>query len=166
MACSLAAAAAGSTELRDARTNFELLTAEHARQLSIPGIAYAVVRDGQIAVTGAFSAGDAGSIDHSTPLRFASVTKSFTAVLLMRAVEAGKISLDDSVAKWLPEFSGRPEIKVRHLAAHVSEGIPGTEYVYGTARYARLGDILAKAWGTTSYEAALRREVIGPAGLT
>ena len=159
-------AADKAVKLADARADFETRLAERARQLTIPGIAYAVVRDGQVAITGTLSIASAGNIDIGTPLRFASVTKAFTAVLLMRAVEAGKVSLDDSVAKWLPEFGDRPEIKVRHLAAHVSEGIPGTEYVYGTARYARLGDILAKAWGTPSYEAALRREVIERAGLT
>jgi CubicO group peptidase (beta-lactamase class C family) len=155
-----------ATPLSAAGTDFQTRLNERARQLSIPGIAYAVVRDGQVAITGSINTGKDGAIDSGTPLRFASVTKAFTAVLLMRAVEAGKISLDDSVSKWLPEFSDRPEIRVRHLAAHVSEGIPGTEYVYGTARFARLGDILSKAWGTSSYEAALRREVIDPAGLT
>jgi hypothetical protein len=55
---------------------------------------------------------------------------------------------------------------VRHLAAHVSEGVPGTEYVYGTGRYSRLGDILKQVFGASSFETVLRREVIEPAGLT
>jgi len=132
---------------------------EYATRLTIPGVAYVVIQDGRIVATGS------KGLETRTPLRFASVTKAFTAVLLMRAVEAGKISLDDSVSKWLPQFADRPQIKVRHLAAHVSEGVPGTEFVYGTNRYARLGEILAKAWGTGNYEAALRREIIERAGL-
>lgn len=145
-----AAAAAGT---------FDQQIDDHSRRLTIPGVAYVVIRDGQIVARGA------KGLEASTPLRFASVTKAFTAVLLMRAVEAGKLSLDDSVSKWLPDFSHRPEITVRHLAAHVSEGVVGTEYVYGTGRYARLGEILAKVWGTPDFETALRREVIDRAGL-
>lgn len=133
---------------------------EHTTRLTIPGVAYVVIQDGRVVER------VAQGLDSRAPLRFASVTKAFTAVLLMRAVEAKKISLDDSVSKWLPDFADRPEIKVRHLAAHVSEGTPGTEYVYGSSRFARLGEILAKVWGTPDYEAALRREVIEPAGLS
>jgi CubicO group peptidase (beta-lactamase class C family) len=138
---------------------------ERAVQLTIPGLAYAVVRDGRIE-TGSIATGDGPGLTPASPLRIASVTKAFTAVLLMRAVQARKLSLDDSASKWLREFDDRPEITVRHLAAHVSEGIPGTEYVYGTTRYSRLGDILTQVYGVASYEAALRREIFGPAGLT
>jgi len=147
-----------------ADAQFDARVAERATQLTIPGIAYAVVRDGKVTERNQLNS-DGAALTTSTPLRFASVTKAFTAVLLMRAVETGKISLDDSVSKWLPDFRDRPEIQVRHLAAHVSEGIPGTEYVYGTQRYAKLGEILKQVYRAESFEAALRREVIEPAGL-
>lgn len=128
-------------------------------ELTIPGVAYVVIQDGKPVSRGAWG------LETRTPMRVASVTKAFTAVALMRAVEAGKLSLDDSVSTWLPAFADRPQIQVRHLAAHVSEGIPGTEYVYGSSRYALLGDILAKALGTPDFATALRREVIDRAGL-
>ena len=144
---------------------FEARVRERATLLTIPGIAYAVVRNGKVEHTGAISTGDGPAIGTDTALRFASVTKVFTAVLLMRDVERGKLSLDDSVSKWLPEFADRPQITVRHLAAHVSEGIPGAEFVYGTNRYARLGNILAKIHGST-FEAALRSEAVEKAGMT
>jgi CubicO group peptidase (beta-lactamase class C family) len=143
-----------------ANGKFEERIQELSHRLTIPGVAYAVIKDGRVVATGE------NGLTTNTPLRFASVTKSFTAVLLMRAVEAGKVSLDDSVSKWLPDFADRPRIKVRHLASHTSEGIPGTQYVYGTARYARLGEILAKAWAVPTYETALRREIIERAGLS
>lgn len=144
---------------------FEARITERATQLTIPGIAYAVIRDGKVTERSQVKTGEGAAITTSTPLRFASVTKAFTAVLLMRAVEKGRISLDDSVSKWLPDFRDRPGITVRHLAAHVSEGVPGTEYVYGTQRYAKLGEILRQVYQADSFEAALRREVIEPAGL-
>lgn len=138
-----------------------------ADQLSIPGVAYAVVRDGDVVAQGQINTEPAATpLDVNTPLRFASVTKTLTAVALMRAVDRRALSLDDSVSKWLPEYADRPEITVRHLTAHVSEGTPGTEYVYATQRYARLAPILTKALKAPSFEAVLRAEVLAPAKMT
>ena len=134
-----------------------------AQELTIPGLAFAVIRDGDIIDTGQWNAGSATTpLTIATPLRFASVTKTLTAVALMRAVKRGALSLDDSVGQWLPEFADRPQIKVRHLAAHVSEGTPGAEYVYATHRYALLGQILTRALHAESFEAVLREEVVAP----
>jgi len=163
LACSLASAA----ELPAARDKFEASLRQLGAELTIPGIAYAVISNGKVVSTGQVNAdGSAAPMTIDTPLRFASVTKALTAVALMRAVERGALSLDDSVSKWLPEFSARPEITVRHLAAHVSEGTPGAEYVYATGRYAKLGPILTKAFKAGSFEEVLRKEVLAPAKMT
>ena len=135
-----------------------------SRELTIPGVAFAVVRDGQVISKGQLGADPASTpLTVDTPLRFASVTKTLTAVALMRAVDRGALSLDDSASKWLPEYADRPEITVRHLAAHVSEGAPGVEYVYATQRYAKLGTVLTKALKAPSFEAVIRAEVVEPA---
>ncbi|MEW2386745.1 serine hydrolase domain-containing protein [Streptomyces venezuelae] len=57
--------------------------------------------------------------------RIASVTKTFTAVVLLKLEAEGRISLDDSVAQWLPGVvrgkGHRPgHITVRHLLNHTS----------------------------------------------
>jgi D-alanyl-D-alanine carboxypeptidase len=57
--------------------------------------------------------------------RIASVTKTFTATVLLKLEAEGKLSLDDSVAKWLPGVvrgnGYRPRhITVRHLLNHTS----------------------------------------------
>lgn len=60
-----------------------------------------------------------------TKFRIASITKSFTALLIMQLYEAGKLTLHQSVAEILPEV-GWPEcskIEVRHLLNHTS-GLP------------------------------------------
>jgi CubicO group peptidase (beta-lactamase class C family) len=150
-----------------AQEQFSAATQALAKELTIPGIAFAVVHKGEVISTGELRtepASDPLTLD--TPLRFASVTKALTAVALMRAVDRGALSLDDRVGKWLPDFADRPEITIRHLAAHVSEGVPGAEYVYATQRYAKLGPILAKALKAPSFEAVLRAEVIVPARMT
>lgn len=153
-------------KVTEATASFEGVVAARAAELTIPGIAYAVVRDGAIISEGEITTGDGPRLTPDTPLRFASVTKAFTAVLLMRAVEAGHLSLDDSLSRWDAGFANQPQITVRHLAAHVSEGDAGQEYVYGSTRYSKLGDVLAKAYGVQSYEDVLRRELIAPLGMT
>jgi CubicO group peptidase (beta-lactamase class C family) len=56
--------------------------------------------------------------------RIASVTKSFTAVAIMKLVEAGKLKLDNPIG---PYLEGLPEswrmVKVRQLLGHTS-GLP------------------------------------------
>jgi D-alanyl-D-alanine carboxypeptidase len=56
-------------------------------------------------------------------LRVGSVTKTFTAVIVLKLVEEGRLSLDNPIARWFPDFPNAEEITVRHLLNHTS-GIP------------------------------------------
>jgi CubicO group peptidase (beta-lactamase class C family) len=54
-----------------------------------------------------------------------SVTKQFTAVAMLQLRDEGKLSLDDDITKWLPDFDTRGnEVSLRHLLDHTS-GIVG-----------------------------------------
>ena len=55
----------------------------------------------------------------------ASITKPVTASSLMLLVERGKVSLNDPVSRYLPEFTGddRNKVRVRDLLSHTS-GLP------------------------------------------
>ncbi|MCB9876555.1 MAG: beta-lactamase family protein [Planctomycetes bacterium] len=62
----------------------------------------------------------------ATMFRIGSVTKQFTAALVMRLVEQGKVALDDPLSRFVPadEFAtGDRVVTVRHLLDHTS-GIP------------------------------------------
>ena len=93
----------------------------------IPGLALAVIRQGR--VTKMSSYGQA-SLEFSVPVtsttifNVASVTKTVTAVAVMKLVEAGKLNLDDSIGTYL---EGLPdswrEVTVRQLLSHTS-GLP------------------------------------------
>ena len=67
-----------------------------------------------------FKTGD--SITPNTPFHLASVSKTFTATVILRLMEQGKLSLDDHVEKYLPNFpySG---ITIKDLLSHRS-GLP------------------------------------------
>ena len=58
--------------------------------------------------------------DLHTKYRIGSITKTFTAVLLMKAVEAGKLSLDDKLSNWYPQVQKADSITIRHLMSHRS----------------------------------------------
>lgn len=55
--------------------------------------------------------------------RLGSVTKSFTAAAILQQVERGKLSLDDTLGKFFPEYAQWTAIRVRQLLNHTS-GIP------------------------------------------
>jgi CubicO group peptidase (beta-lactamase class C family) len=153
----------GAAAYQNSHAAFEGALRRLGTDLTIPGMAYAIVRDGQTLHAGQLNSEASTPITVDTPLRFASVTKALTAVTLMRAVDRGALSRADNVSRWLPEFSGDAGVTVGHLAAHASEGVPGSEYVYGTNRYAKLEGILTRALNVSSFEDVLRQEILTPA---
>lgn len=54
-----------------------------------------------------------------TPLHIASITKVFTASVILKLVDAGKIGLDDSFSKYFPEFPFT-DVTIRTLLNHRS----------------------------------------------
>lgn len=49
---------------------------------------------------------DGNEVSLSTTYEIGSITKSFTAVAIMKLVEQGKVSMDDTLEKYFPEYSG------------------------------------------------------------
>lgn len=58
-----------------------------------------------------------------TRYRIGSISKTFTAVLIMQLVEQGKLSLDTPLANFFPKFKNADAITVEHLLRHRS-GLP------------------------------------------
>lgn len=52
-----------------------------------------------------------------------SITKSFTALLLLQLQAEGKLSLDDKLGKWLPHYAQWKEVSLRQLL-NMTSGIP------------------------------------------
>jgi len=62
--------------------------------------------------------------DPSMSYRIGSISKQFTAVAVLQLAQEGKLSLDDPITKYLPEYNTYGEtITVEHLLSHTS-GIP------------------------------------------
>jgi len=89
-----------------------------------PGLAYAVIEDGEVLsyAYGAASKGSDTPMTVDTPFVIASISKSFTAMAIMKLVEDGKIDLDSSILTYLSAFKNQPTgiITVRQLLSHTS----------------------------------------------
>lgn len=89
----------------------------------IPGVYAAVTRDGAIAYgTGIGSANlnrpDDPPTKH-TRYQIASITKTFTAVLVMALRDEGKLTLEDTIDQHVPE-SRHQQVSIRSMLAHLS----------------------------------------------
>ncbi len=51
---------------------------------------------------------------------WASAGKAFTATVVMQLIEEGKLSYDDPLAKWFPDFPNAGAITIDHLLTHTS----------------------------------------------
>lgn len=99
-----------------------------------PGATVLVARDGQTLLRKAYGHANLEhgiELEPNMPLRLGSITKQFTAALVMQDVEAGRLSLEDPIDKHLPGWPMHGHrITVRHLLDHTSgiksyTGIPG-----------------------------------------
>ncbi len=90
----------------------------------VPGLAYAVVVDGEVTTIGAHGVAKegGGNVTAETPFSIGSISKSFTALAVMRLVEAGEVDLDTEVSQYLAGFADGPAgaITIRQLLSHTS----------------------------------------------
>ncbi|MBR8642568.1 beta-lactamase family protein [Streptomyces tuirus] len=159
-----------------------------------PSLVAAVVRDGKPVWTGARTCVEGHAPDENVQYRIGSITKTFTAVLVLRLRDEGALDLGDPLEKHLPG-TGVGEATVAELLAHTgglaaeSPGPwwertsgslrpelddvlgerpllspPGRRFHYSNPGYTLLGALIEKLRGA-SWEEVLRREVLEPLGL-
>src|SRR5262249_31032058 len=102
---------------------------ERARkEFDVPGIAVAIVKDGDVVLTkgyGVRKMGDPAPVTPQTLFRIASNTKAFTAAALASLVDEKRIRWDDPVIQHLPTFQMYDpyvtrEMTIRDLLTHRS----------------------------------------------
>lgn len=89
------------------------------------GIAVMVIQNGKMRYekgVGLANIATKEAITPQTTFRMASVSKQFTAMCILILVKQGKISYDDNLLKFFPDFSPivGEKIKIRHLLTHSS----------------------------------------------
>lgn len=104
-------------------------------------------------------------IDPQTVFAIGSLSKQFTAVLILLQEEQGRLKLSDPVSKYLTEFQSKPfeQITVEQLLNHTSgvndrgnglQSKPGEEFNYSNKGYRFLGKIIEKVSGKSFDENA------------
>lgn len=93
-------------------------------QQRIPGVALAVVKNGEIIYTKGYGY---ANLEHMVPVRpetifqSGSVGKAFTVMGIMMLIEKGEISLDDKLTTYFPEGPKEwDQITIRHILEHTS----------------------------------------------
>jgi CubicO group peptidase (beta-lactamase class C family) len=88
------------------------------------GLSIAVVRGGDTIVMRGYGRAD---LEHDVPAtaqtvyRIGSITKQFTAVAILQLIEQGKLTLDDTLQRFLPDFPAQGNrVTIRHLLTHTS----------------------------------------------
>ena len=173
----------------------DFIRAELKRQ-NIPGLALAVVKDGVVVKAAGYGVADRSTKAPVTPetvFKIASVSKQFMAAGVMVLVQDGRVSLTDTVDRYIPEVPAAWRvITIRQLLSHTGglmrEGpgwtpsstsdlevirsaygaplrsTPGTKWEYSNLGYTILAEIMARVSGRPWTEFVADR-VFRPAGL-
>lgn len=159
-----------------------------------PSFTAAVTRDGRTVWTGSRTCVDGHGPDADTQYRIGSITKTFTAVLVLRLRDEGLLDLGDPLEKHLPG-TGVGEVTVAQLLSHTAglaaetptpwwERTPGTlrpeladvlgeqarmhpagrVHHYSNPGYTLLGQLVEAVRGE-SWADVLRREILEPLGM-
>ena len=100
----------------------DTIVADALQSSGVPSASIAIVRDGKIVYAKAY--GDQGpNIKGPTAdarYQIASISKQFTAAALLLLENEGKLSLDDKVAKWVPDVTDADQITIRQLLSHTA----------------------------------------------
>lgn len=104
----------------------------------IPAVVFGVFQDGKILRSGAYGYSNLElrvPATTDTTFEIGSVSKQFTATLILKLMEEGQLSLNDPISKYvdsLPE--AWREVKLQNLLNHTT-GIPDIEEIFGYESY-------------------------------
>lgn len=196
LATGLVATITFASELGAQHAAIDSLVAAEALDRGVPAVAVAIVADGAIVTQRAWGVADAESrraATAATTFNIASVTKPFTAALVLQLVAEGAVDLDDPVIDHLPSLPYRyASITVRQLLTHTSgiardlrldnfddpdratyetrldsaaaSAAPGQRFEYSNTGYTVLGWLVSEVEGEPLAD-VLQRRLFDPLGM-
>lgn len=93
------------------------------KQQGVPGMTVALAKNGTVLYTKGYGVSDLTTQQAVEPpaiFEIGSITKQFTAALIMKLQEQGKLHVDDSIALYLPAYNFPSAISLRMLLTHTS----------------------------------------------
>lgn len=120
-------------KLAAAFPEIEKMFRERVERQHMPGAVLGIIIDGHLVWVKSAGVSDLKTrtpVNADTVFRIASMTKSFTAMAILKLRDEGKLSLDDPASKYVPALTDlpyptkdSPALTIRHLLSH-SEGFP------------------------------------------
>jgi CubicO group peptidase (beta-lactamase class C family) len=164
-----------SGPVSDIVSELEEFIPTYMEQEGIPGVAIALIRDGEVVWADGFGVTNTITgepVTADTVFEVASISKVVTAYTALRLVEQGYLSLDEPVDNylsepWLPPSVYRKQITLRHLASH-SSGLtdnlipldkslifkPGSDFRYSGVGALYIQEIIEQVTGQSLDEVA------------
>lgn len=134
-------------------------------RLKMPAFSAAVIKGGEIIWAKGFGYADLENkipATENTVYHLASLTKPYTAIILMQLVEQGIVNLEDPLIKYDinldqarqygMELTDEKTIKVKHILTHTAQGEPGSYYLYSGYLFGFITDIIEKSSGKSLAE--------------
>jgi CubicO group peptidase (beta-lactamase class C family) len=124
----------------DAVGLLDTIVRNNLKQHQIPGAAVALVHEGRVTFSRCYGYADTRkkvAITEDTYFMAGSLTKSLTALAVLKLIDEGKIDPNANIKKYISDFSirdlydGEPFITVNHLLTHTS-GLMVDYYVHMT----------------------------------
>jgi CubicO group peptidase (beta-lactamase class C family) len=135
LGCALLAASA-SADLGEGWNRVVTVYRQRLAEAGIVGSSLVLVRDGAVAARAMEGFQDLEArrpVDEDTIFHWASITKTFTGIAIMQLRDRGLLSLDDPIAKYVPElqrvhnpFGDITQVTIRHLMSHSAGFRAGT----------------------------------------
>lgn len=142
--------ASPDVKLNEQLEQFENFLAGMQRELAIPGMSAAIVKDHRVIWAQGFGYADVEAKRAAlpdTPYEIASLTKPLSSAILLRLVEQGRVNVEDPVSRYGIHIKSPGVIRVKHLLGHTSHGNPGSVFRYSGARYGYVQKVIERASG-------------------
>ena len=107
----------------DTQAKIAQIAQETLKETGVPSASIAVAKDGRIVYAKAFGLADVAARKPATASMaypIGSISKQFTAQAILLLQQQGKLSIDDPVAKYFPNFTRANEVTLRNLMTMTS----------------------------------------------
>lgn len=121
-------------------------------QTGVPSVSVGIVKDGKIAYMKAYGKAELDPPVAADPrMRYSigSISKQFTASAILMLRQQGKLSLDDTVSKWLPSLTRSNEVTLREILSHTSgyQDYYAEDYTMPPMLKPTTADAILHTWG-------------------
>ena len=137
------------------------------QRVAIPGMSAVVLEDGKVLWMEGLGYADVEKKVPATPdtlYHIASVTKTFTAILVHRLVEKRGLDLDTPVMRFDDSITD-PRIRIKHLLSHTADNTPGDAFAYNPDKFEHLRALLEAIEGKPLRQ-QFHEEILDPLGMT